>query len=78
MSNKYSESQNISNSNYKISCIITRMKADGITISEIYKELEYRDGAASDCRWDDNLFEYSDSELEEIASLWTAQEIIRR
>jgi hypothetical protein len=37
---------------------------------EINEELDYRDQARDENRWNDNLFEYSYSELEQIASWW--------
>jgi hypothetical protein len=34
-----------------------------MTLDQISKELDYRDNAAEDCKWDDDLFEYSYEEL---------------
>lgn len=55
---------------YKAASNVQQMKRDGITFAEIQEELEYRDKAAIGCRWNDNLFEYSYSELKDIANLW--------
>lgn len=51
-----------------------QMKVDGITLSDIYEELEYRDQAGDSNRWSDDLFEYSSSELEQIASWWNDED----
>ena len=51
-----------------------QMKIDGVTLSEIYEELDYRDQADCNSRWNDNLYEYSTSELEQIASWWNDKE----
>lgn len=46
-----------------------RLKEDGITLEQISEELSYREGAP-DTTWDDNLFEYTTSELEYVEQHW--------
>lgn len=45
---------------------VIRMKADGITLNDISEELTYRDRTGDSQKWDDNLYDYSTDELEEI------------
>jgi hypothetical protein len=49
--------------------MIQNLRTDGITLTDITEELDYRDRANGN-RWDDNLFEYSDEELADIEQTW--------
>lgn len=49
---------------------IAMLRKDGITLTDIENELEYRDNAAEGMNWDDNLFEYTYEELADIEQLW--------
>jgi len=46
--------------------MVEKLKADGVTLKQIGKELNYRNNAAPGCRWDDNLYQYTTEELEQI------------
>ena len=54
----------------KVKEMILNLKADGIYLEDISKELDYRDNAIEGARWDDNLYDYSTEELDKIEELW--------
>lgn len=69
-----------------ITYMVKQLKNDGVTVEEITDEINYRDNANVyeteddrndsknigdwENRWNDNLFEYSMAELEDIEELW--------
>lgn len=50
--------------------IIENLKREGVTLNDIHNELDYRDRASCENKWDDNLYEYSTEELQEIEVKW--------
>lgn len=49
---------------------IERFIRNGIALADVGEELNYRENAAHEMRWDDNLYEYSTEELERVETLW--------
>lgn len=49
--------------------MIHRLQRDGVHLTAISAELDYRD-RANDLTWDDNLYEYTTDELGDIEELW--------
>jgi len=45
-----------------------RLKKCGVTLEDIFDELEYRENAG-ECRWNDDLYSFNSEELEEIADM---------
>ena len=43
--------------------MIAVLKYHNVTLRQVKKELDYRDQAASDMKWDDDLYEYETEEL---------------
>ena len=52
---------------------IQKLINDGVTLEQISEELNYREMASADSAWDDDLYGYTTSELEEFES-----ELIKR
>lgn len=57
-----------------IDSIVERLRRDGVTIKQISDELNYREIASSDTRWDDDLCEYDTEELKDIERFWLEAE----
>ena len=57
---------------------IEQMKKYGITLDSIAEELNYRDGAGDDSRWDNKLYPYTTEELEKIEINWIEYEEVLR
>lgn len=53
-----------------INYYIERLKAVGVNLTQISEELNYRDEAGKESRWDDDLYDYSTDDLEQIELAW--------
>ncbi len=51
-----------------------RLKDAGISMGDIAEELDYRDRAGDNSRWNDNLCEYNGDELSQIEAAWQEQD----
>ena len=71
---QYRVDNNMMNATMDVQIEIDRLKNAGVRVEVISKELDYRDNAGDDARWDDNLFEYDSDELHQIEAVWTEQE----
>lgn len=56
--------------NESVQDIITVLKHRNVTLQQVSDELDYRDQASEGSKWDDDLYEYETSELEEIEEYW--------
>jgi len=54
----------------KTAKLIKNLRINDICLTDVENELDYRDQAASDMKWDDNLYEYTTEELADIEELW--------
>ena len=50
--------------------MIAVLRYHNVTLRQIKKELDYRNQADINSRWDDDLFEYETEELQEIKQHW--------
>ena len=50
--------------------MVMNLKSDGVTLSDIENELDYRESALDGMKWDDNLIDYSTWELRDIEQSW--------
>jgi hypothetical protein len=60
----------MSNVKETVSEMIAVLKYNNVTLKQVSKELDYRDQADINSRWDDDLFEYETEELQEIEQHW--------